>query len=128
MRPYSQDAVRARMIEALGELGWDRQELAARMGENYKTLQRRLSGSSQSIPVDFVGRFCEVTGYRVAWVVTGEEPRREVGSSVASLAWRLHERIIDLSRDPSVPAQQMEEMLRSALAFLGPPDEGPREE
>lgn len=103
--------------------GWSRKELARRMNEPYKNVQRRLTGESEHLPADFVARFAEETGYRVEWLMLGAEPRKEMGVAVAELSWRLHERVIDLARDPSVSSRDLEEMLHMALGLLQQPDE-----
>lgn len=74
--PTDMEAVRCRLQSLLDERGWSARELAFLTGDDEKSVQRWVYGSTKTIPADFIGR-CEAKGFAAAsYLLRGDGPEK----------------------------------------------------
>jgi hypothetical protein len=104
-RDASVEGIKRRLAEGLDgrRITW----LAERLGENYKNLQRWITGDVAP-PLDFIPRYCEATGVSIEWVMTGNGPRTQLPPGEAEVRLGQIEQILKMPRDAFRPMSRIE--------------------
>jgi len=116
--------VRRRLRDLLEQRGMSARQLAILTGDPEKTVQRWISGDTETIPADFIGR-CEERGFASArWLLRNDGPVEAIPVTAQERAIQDIATIIDRVRRPTPPpespgaqaADELEGSVRDATA------------
>ena len=125
----TQDAIKRRLNQRVGELCWDLRDVERATGYSYRSIQNWLRKDT-AVPADFVAQFCEAVPVNPVWLITGVGGSAPVERAARELVFELAGRAHDLARDPMQEPDLVREWLLACIGILGGPSigQGPRQE
>ena len=92
-------------------------ELAQLTGDEYKNVQRWMSGSTETIPADFVGRYIKAVPVSPLWILTGEGSAEPVITGTAEMLYDLAETVVAV-RKAGLPPGDLQSLLEEVTGIL----------